>query len=381
MKHNLWTIQRLSNIHELVSHAPDWERLANNRRMRSLEWVQAWWQAFGSELKPYILVVRKGDEIRGFLPMALETTLVRGRRLILIGNGKACGDDLGLLTESPDAETVAVEVVEFLVQANGQDGWDSLDLDGLQPSNPTSASLIRQLEAVDSLHLEKKPGPSCWTIYADTSWETYLLRLSNRMRKLLKELDRDYLTPGRATLSAARTLDEARQKLTKIAELHQSRWKTVDVDGCFATHGFETFLQSLLERWWKQDIAFVVTLTLDGEEVAGTFGFWENEELAIYLVGMDPKAQKHRPGWMLNGECIKLALQAGKKRINFLRGDEEYKARLGADPTEQHRWVATSPRFWPRIRNSAIRTGVEVRNWLKCRSPQTESAASTVNQE
>jgi CelD/BcsL family acetyltransferase involved in cellulose biosynthesis len=96
---------------------------------------------------------------------------------------------------------------------------------------------------------------------------------------------------------------------------------------------------------------------------------------------MDPKAQEHRPGWMLNGECIKLALQAGKKRINFLRGDEEYKARLGADPTEQHRWVATSPRFWPRIRKSAIRTGVELRNWLTCRSLQTESVASPVNQE
>lgn len=380
MSQNLWTIQRLSDIHELVSLAPEWERLADSHRMRSLDWVQAWWQAFGSELKPYILVVRKGEEIRGFLPLAMEITLLRGRRLILIGSGKACGDNLGLLTESSDAETVAVEVAEFLAQANGQDGWDSLDLDGLQPSNPTSASLIRQLEAIDGLHLEKKPGPSCWTIHIDTAWETYLLRLSKRMRKILKDLERDYVAPGRAVLSVAKTLDEARQKLRKVAELHQTRWKSIDVDGCFSTHGFEAFLQSLLERWWSQDIAFVATLTLDGQEVAGTFGFWEREELAIYLVGMDPNAQEYRPGWMLNAECIKFGLQAGTTRINFLRGDEEYKARLGADPTEQHRWVATSPRLWPRIRSSALRTGVEVRNWLQSRTSQPEIVASTVNQ-
>ncbi len=368
MNSDLWTISRINDLDELATIAPDWDQLIGDQRMRSLDWAHAWWNAFGSQLKPYVLVVRKGGQVRGILPLALETTLLRGRRLILIGSGKACGDDLGLIASPDDAETVAVEVAEFLDQASGKNVWDFLDLDGIQPSNPTSACLIRQLGAIDGLHLEKKTGPSCWTIHCDVGWDAYLLRLSKRMRKILKDMDNNYLAPGRAVLKVASTLEEAREKLTTIAELHQSRWMTVDVNGCFGTDGFENFLGSLLEKWWDKDIALVATLQLDGKDVAGTFGYWETEELAIYLVGMDVNAQEHRPGWMLNAECMKLGLLAGKKRINFLRGDEEYKARLGADPTEQHRWVATSPRFWPRLRNAALKKGIEVRDWLNAGS-------------
>jgi CelD/BcsL family acetyltransferase involved in cellulose biosynthesis len=371
MTSDLWTISRISDIQELATLAPDWKRLASSQRMRSLDWALAWWSSFGSQCMPYVLVVRKGGQVRGILPLALETTLLRGRRLILIGSGKACGDDLGLIVAPDDSETVAVEVANFLAQANCKNGWDFIDLDGLQPSNPTSAGLIRQLEAIDGLLLEKKPGPSCWSVEFDAEWEAYLLRLSRRMRKVLKDLEHNYLAPGRAVLSVAGNLDEAREKLKTIAELHQARWKTVEVNGCFGTEGFENFLVSLLEKWFDCGIAFVATLQLDGKDVAGTFGFWEKDELAIYLVGMDMNAQEHRPGWMLNAECIKLSLQAGMKRVNFLRGDEEYKARLGAEPTEQHRWIAISPRFWPRVRNSALKKGIQVRDWFHTRTQKT----------
>jgi CelD/BcsL family acetyltransferase involved in cellulose biosynthesis len=192
----------------------------------------------------------------------------------------------------------------------------------------------------------------------------------------------EYISTGRAQLSVANSPEQAHAMLAMTASFHQSRWNERNIDGCFGTKGFDKFLATLIERWWSTGIVYVARLDVDGAPVAGGIGMWGPDELALYLVGMNTEAAECRPGWIFNVESIRLAINAGKQSFNFLRGDEEYKARLGAAPTVQQRWQVTSPRLIPKLRGAALQRGIEVRDWFRKRlkaADPTSTAQSLVD--
>jgi len=351
--------------------------------MRSFDWSQAWQECLGSQTIPYTLVVRNGSDVQGILPLALDCSTIRGRRLVLAGSGKACGDNLGILFAPGFEEQVARELAQWLSLAKGNDRWDCLDLDGVQPGNVAMAAFLEQLQTVQQLDVEVKSSESCWAIDLSGGWDAIFAKLSNRMRRMVNNnFLAQYINTGRARLKVAESLEEALEMLKITADLHQSRWQECNIDGCFAVDGFNDFLVAMVSKWWPLGIAYVANLELDGRPVAGVIGMWERDELAIYLVGMDVEAREHRPGWLASVESVRHAIQAGKSRFNFLRGDEEYKGRLGAEPTVQQRWIVTSPRLLPRLRGATVRKGIEVRNWFRRRADaKTLARMSKVNQQ
>ncbi len=123
------TIERLERLSDLPSIRDVWDRLADGSRMRSYTWAKAWWENLASGCDPYVLMANAKGEYAGFSPLRCNVSAVRGRRLILCGSGKACGDDLSILTTSENAESVAHAMADWLAQATGQDRWDSIDLD------------------------------------------------------------------------------------------------------------------------------------------------------------------------------------------------------------------------------------------------------------
>ncbi len=362
----MWTVERIDNAKTFGAIFQDWDRLASSNRMRSAVWSQVWWDSFASRYIPYVLVVRDEKGLQGIFPLALDTSTIRGRRLILIGSGKACGDDLGIMATVGKENDVVRELAVWLANAKGRNAWDCLDLDGVQPSNLLMSKFQNELQSVHEIFIETKLSENCWAVDVSFGWEQMLASMSKRMRRLVKNsMMVDYIETGRSQLKIAKSLEEAHAMLAVTEALHQSRWSERNIQGCFAVEGFHDFLSNLINQWWSSGIAYVATLELDGKPAAGVIGMWSDKELALYLVGMDINAHEHRPGWLLSIESIRLAIRSGKQRVNFLRGDEEYKARLGAKPTVQQRWIASSPRLLPRLRGAALRKGIEVRDWFR----------------
>lgn len=374
----MWTVTRIDNPVDIGAIFDDWNQLARENRMRSASWGQAWWKSFADRCVPYVLVVRNEMGVQGVFPLALERSTFRGRRLILIGSGKACGDDLGILAAPGTEKQVVHALTNWLLKAKGSDAWDSLDLDGIQPSNTLMAEFHHQMESICQSPIQIKPSLHCWAIDVSIGWDNLLTDMSKRMRRLVKNsLIKDYIETGRARLKVAASLEEAHAMLKVTESFHQARWSEKHVDGCFATKGFGDFLETIVECWWATGIAYVATLELDGKPAAGVIGMWGPNELAMYLVGMDIDVQEHRPGWLLSVESIQLAIKLGKRQVNFLRGDEEYKARLGATPTVQQRWIVTSPGLIPQLRGAALRKGIEVRDWFRNRIKAVDQVAAS----
>ncbi len=206
-----------------------------------------------------------------------------------------------------------------------------------------------------------RPGPSCWAASIGPDWESYLMSLSKRARKILRTQQKSFLATGRACIQEPKSLDEVSNCLRIIESLHQKRWREKSIDGCFSDDDFSCFLSEVTRRHFLSNQLYMALMELDGSPAAGAIGFWEDDRLCLYLVGMDPDRDKDKPGWTLNAYTIQTALSRSKYILDFLRGDEAYKARLGAIGTPQGQWVLAAPRAIPRLRHAAYRAGT----WLE----------------
>jgi len=65
------------------------------------------------------------------------------------------------------------------------------------------------------------------------------------------------------------------------------------------------------------------------------------DRLWVYNSGLDPAYASLSPGWVLLGRLIQWAIEHGRREIDFLRGDESYKFRLGGVERSIYRLTLT----------------------------------------
>jgi CelD/BcsL family acetyltransferase involved in cellulose biosynthesis len=57
----------------------------------------------------------------------------------------------------------------------------------------------------------------------------------------------------------------------------------------------------------------------------------------VYNSGLDPEFYSLSPGWVLLAYIVEWAIEEGREALDFLRGDESYKYRLGGIPRPVYR--------------------------------------------
>jgi CelD/BcsL family acetyltransferase involved in cellulose biosynthesis len=96
----------------------------------------------------------------------------------------------------------------------------------------------------------------------------------------------------------------------------------------------------LQARGWLQ-LAFV---EMDGVKAATLLNFDYDDNILVYNSGYDPaQFRQLSPGIIVTARCIESAIALGRKRFDFLRGDEVYKYRFGAQDTEVRRLLIAQP--------------------------------------
>ena len=357
------TVQCVTTLAEFESLRTEWEAIPESNPMLRWSWQRSWLTGFGSNCKLAVLVARQDDRIIGILPQVSEHHWVAGKQLILIGSKRACSDNLSALVYPEHTTEVAIKFADWLVDAAQRGFWNRLNYDGVRPDNIFMQSLNNAfLER--GIIFESKPAPHCWAIPLPENFEMYLKGLSKRARKLLKDLDRDFVASQRATLKTVITNPYAGECLAVVEQMHQRRWKGQGIQGCFSDTDFNVFLNDAVVRMCGSTDEIEVSLSIvDDEPVAGAIALRGKSEYFVYLVGMNPDAQELRPGWLLNLQLIHRAMQLGCTSLNLLRGDEAYKQRLGAVGFEQFRWVAVAPSWLPHIRHFIYGTGANMRHW------------------
>jgi CelD/BcsL family acetyltransferase involved in cellulose biosynthesis len=100
---------------------------------------------------------------------------------------------------------------------------------------------------------------------------------------------------------------------------------------------FWALAYALLDTGWLQ-LSFI---EVNGEVAASMFCFDYNDSVMVYNSGYDPyKYAELSPGIVLLSYCIRHAIEIGKRKFDFMQGDEEYKYRFGGQDTRVYRITA-----------------------------------------
>ncbi len=297
------------------------------------QWQKAWWDAFGGSYELFLLAHRSEEgRLAGVAPLYRERLDSGPRILRLIGGVDVC-DYLDILQVAGSEDAVCEATFRYLV-AHGAE-WDVLDLHCLPEASPTRTALSA-LFREDGYEVREIVEEECPILSLPGTWEEYLESLSAKNRHELRRKMRragEVVDEGVDRVTSKRDLREALEvffSLHRQANPKKEAFLTPQVQ-----EFFEAFACSFLEAGWL-DLSFLVA---GGRRVASFLCFDWNDRVYVYNSGYDRRFARFSVGIALLGRIIEAAIARGMKQVDFLRGREHYKFRLGGRAVPVYRLI------------------------------------------
>ncbi len=302
------------------------------------EWQSTWWEHLG-EGDLYLVAVRDGDQLSGIAPLYLTTSDDGLNELSIVGC-RDVSDYLDLIAARGQEEQVYSAVLSWL-ESDDAPAWDQADLCNIPAASPTH-SLLAEMAADRGCLVQTEVEDVCPVIPLPPTWDEYLDSLDGKQRR---EIRRKIRKAERGAQINWYIVDEERDLAAEIdafIELHEKSDVEKDEFMDAQMRGFfHAAAQVLRQAGWLQ-LAFI---EVNGEKAATMLNFDYRDAILVYNSGYDPlEFAWLSPGIVLLSYCIQHATELGRAKFDFLRGDEEYKLRLGAQPTEVYRLLITRRR-------------------------------------
>lgn len=176
-----------------------------------------------------------------------------------------------------------------------------------------------------------KPQEVAPNLVLPKTWEEYLAGLERKHRKELKrkikrlEEEKSFYECSEATVKT--DFDEF-VRLHRLSDPAKNQ---------FMSEPMKQFFWELMTMpivGWKSSLCF---LKIEGKIAAGIMSFENQDEYWLYNSGYDPEFAYYSVGLLLKAHSIKKAIETGKKKYDFLRGNERYKYELGAKDLQLYR--------------------------------------------
>ncbi|MEM7478779.1 MAG: GNAT family N-acetyltransferase [Planctomycetota bacterium] len=380
----VWNAMSSDHSHSVLQHtAPSLPPAHDQSPCCSWDWCESWWQAYSQGRKLCVMVGSEDgspETTRFIAPWCIEESTARGRRIKFLGTGHACSDSLRILNDG-DHQFTASALANWLMEANtrsGVDEWDFLSFDGLREGEPSTVAL-RDAMAKLGCNTREDQALDCWRLSMSPTWEEYFegLGSKNRRRKV-RDVKRKYIDSGRSELQIASTPNDYAEFYDEFVALHQLRRQSLGETGCFASQEFSSFLRTVSERFFESGSLVLAKLLLDGQTAAFSLGIEYEGIHYVYQSGMAPEMSKCNPGWIMNVHLILRALQVDLKAIDFMRGNEPYKEKIGASCVKMCKFRIVAPTANAQFLDTVWRTkdGIkrglpELGNWFYARQAAT----------
>jgi CelD/BcsL family acetyltransferase involved in cellulose biosynthesis len=229
---------------------------------------------------------------------------------------------------------VAAAVAEYLAAPpTTGDRWDVVDLRRLRCGDPAADELAVAIGAREvgegwTLNVEREDVCPVVTLPEATELDAYLSTLGKKSRHEIRRKLRRAEAAGEVRLE---TSADPLADLPSFIDLHQRRW---GADGLFPpTPGGDAsrkFVHRLFELLAPDGTIGLSFLSVGDRRIAAGIHLETADSVLYYNAGVDPDAYDLSPGVVLIAKYVERALADGKRRFDFLRGDEGYKYEWGA---------------------------------------------------
>ncbi|MFC1940998.1 GNAT family N-acetyltransferase [Chloroflexota bacterium] len=278
-------------------------------------WLKVWCQELGSEAELYLGAVRQGEKIIGIAPLQ-----IREGRASIVGSPDVC-DYLDFIVV-PGREK---DFFSVLLDDLRQKGINHLDLESLRPDSTALTNLvgIAQNQGYEVLCREEEVSVE---LDLPATWEEYLAALSSKQRHEVRRKLRRLSGAGKVDYHVAKDSEAVHDTMDAFLKMFpESR----EDKATFLTTRIESFFRFLAKAMAEIGLLRLGVLELDTLPVAMIMCFDYNDCVYLYNSGYEPQYNFLSVGLLSKVLCIKESIQEGKKRFDFLRGDETYKFHLG----------------------------------------------------
>jgi len=318
-------------VESFDSLASYWANLSHSLRWNSPFvlplWLKVWWQEFGAEAELYLSSVRQGEKVIGVAPL-----LVREGKASLIGSADVC-DYLDFVV-APEREQDFFGVLLDDLKGKG------INLLDLRPLRPDSTVLTHLVSIAQNRGYEVLCQPEDVSVELDlpATWEEYLAALTTKQRHEVRRKLRRLSEAGKVDYhfveNSVAVHDTMDIFLKMFTESRQDK-------ATFLTAQMESFLRSLANSMTEVGLLRLGILELDTQPTAMVMCVDYNDCMYLYNSGYNPQYNALSVGLLCKVLCIKESIQEGKKRFDFLKGDETYKYHLGGGEVPLYRCQIT----------------------------------------
>jgi len=278
-------------------------------------WLSVWWQVFNDGAELYLRAVRQEKELIGLAPLQ-----VKNGTACFVGNADVC-DFLDFITV-PGRET---NFFDALLNHLKQNSVNRLDLESLRPESTVLTHLADFARGrgypvscqKENVSLEMNLPPA---------WEEFLAIISKKQRHELKRKLKRLEQAGKADyrcVEASHLLPHAIDTFLKLFSLSREE------KASFMTERMASFFRLIAKAMAEKRLLRLGTLTLDSLPTAMIMGFDYNDSVYLYNCSYDPGYKSLSVGLLSKVLCLKESITMGKKKWDFLKGDEAYKYHFG----------------------------------------------------
>lgn len=289
------------------------------------EYLSEWWKTLGGgEWKTAELVLvsaTENDQLVGIAPLFIEEWDSR-KALMLVGSIEI-SDYLDLIVREADLPRFLSGLIDFLASSFA-DTWSAIDWYNLPDSSPTLAALKVDSDRRGWTYHEEiyRPTPH---IPLNGSFEEYLARIDKKQRHEIRRKMRRAAESGRVSFYIVDKNADIEPELESFFQLMvQDPNKAV-----FLKDAMREQMSNSIRAAHTYGYLWLAFLEVDGVKAAATLCFDYKNKLWGYNSGVSRDFMELSPGWVIMGHDVQWCCENGRYEFDFMRGDEEYKYRMG----------------------------------------------------
>jgi CelD/BcsL family acetyltransferase involved in cellulose biosynthesis len=288
-------------------------------------WQRVWLEHFRGDRELRILTARDGERLIGVAPLLINDGVAE-----FVGHYSIC-DYMDLIVTPGFERAFYASIFERLAA----DGITTADLRGIRDASPSLDGVCDAAGAC-GFRVERQEEALAPSIELPETWDEYLGRLSKKDRHELRRKLRRLDTAG-GDVALRVITDPAEACFMLDALFHLMRISNHHKEEFLDRPGMVDFFRAMTETMASERMVRFYFLTFDGEPVASVLNFDVGGRLYMYNSGYDPAYAHYAVGLMSKALLVRDAIENGRTRVDFLRGDENYKYDLGGKDQQVYR--------------------------------------------
>lgn len=291
-------------------------------------YLDSWWTFKGGgewpENSELVLIAGfSDDQLVGIAPLFIPAG-TDSKKLLFLGSIEI-SDYLDLICLPEHKEEFTQDLLDLITE-------ELKDINRIEliniPENSATISLIQEYskKAGWDISVEKAYHTPAIKLAAD--WDTYLSGIDKKQRHEIR----------RKMRRAEESLDSIHWYIVEKQEKLDSEIKAffslmeMDADKKkFLTPQMRDQMTEIIHWAFEEGILQLSFLQIGQSKAAVYLCFDYGGHLLVYNSGFDYQFSEYSPGWVLLSYLIQHAIKTGKSSFDFMRGDETYKYRFGAE--------------------------------------------------